>query len=204
MSCFWDSIYSQLILEDYNFIGENKPPNIEGLVHLMKKRNKRIDNVTWQKTYLSHHEKNEHNTAINVYNVNGIRNGHLTSVCDSFLLLICEVFCVSIEHKFMGTKLFYDNTKKSRKCLKFSSNSGHFQVDPAAVRNNRTTQNRLNRVRNMAINQSKNENNTSLPKKQTKNLRKPPEPFNDPRPSWRANPQKYMEWRQRMRSMSIR
>ena len=102
----------------------------------------------------------------------------------------------------MGAKLFYDNTKKSRKCLKFSSNSGHFQVDPSVSKNNTSSQNRLNRIKNMAINQTKRENNTSLPKKQIKILRKPP--INEPKPSWRANPDKYMEWRQRMRSMSIR
>jgi len=197
MSCFWDSIYSQLILEDYNFIGENKPTNIEGLVHLMKKRNKRIDNVTWQKTYLSHYEKNEHNTAINVYNVGGIRNGHLTSVCDSFLLLVCELFNVSIEHKFMGAKLFYDNTKKSRKCLKFSSNSGHFQVDPSISRNNGNYQHRLQNLKNKTIVDSKKrENNTSLPQQNIKTLQQN-------KPSWRANPEGYKLWRQQMRSMKI-
>lgn len=197
MSCFWDSIYSQLILEDYNFIGENKPTNIEGLVHLMKKRNKRIDNVTWQKTYLSHNEKNEHNTAINVYNVGGIRNGHLTSVCDSFLLLVCEIFCISIEHKFMGTTLFYDNAKKSRKCLKFSSNSGHFQVDPSVSRNNRSAQHRLQNLKNKTILDSKKkEINTSLPQQNIKTLQQN-------KPSWRANPEGYKLWRQQMRSMKI-
>ena len=112
MSCFWDSIYSQLNLEDYNFIGENRPPNIEGLVHLMKKiRNKRIDNVTWQKTYLSHNEKNEHNTAINVYNVGGIRSGHLTSVCDSFLLLVCDSLCFN-RTQIYGNKTVLRQYKK--------------------------------------------------------------------------------------------
>ena len=197
MSCFWDSIYSQLVLEDYNFIGENKPTNIEGLVHLMKKRNKRIDNVTWQKTYLSHYEKNEHNIAINVYNVGGIRNGHLTSVCDSFLLLVCEVFCISIEHKFMGTTLFYDNAKNSRKCFKFSSNSGHFQVDPSISRNNGNYQQRLQNLKNKTILDSKKEeNNTSLPQQNIKTLQQN-------KPSWRANPEGYKLWRQQMRSMKI-
>ena len=81
----------------------------------MKSKNKRIDNVTWQKSYLSSNEKNEHNTAIQVYNIGGIKNGHLTSVCDSFLLLLCEVFCISITHNFMNTSIQYANLKKSRK-----------------------------------------------------------------------------------------
>ena len=67
----------------------------------------------------------------------------------------------------MGTKLFYDNTKNSRKCLKFSSNSGHFQVDPSVSRNNRSAQTRLDRVRNQGINplqKKKRENKPSLNK----------------------------------------
>ena len=72
MTCYWDSIYSQLNVEDYKFIGVDTPPNIESLVRLMKSKNKYINNVTWQNSYLSHDEKKEHYTAIDVYNIKGI------------------------------------------------------------------------------------------------------------------------------------
>ena len=86
MTCYWDSVFSQLDLEDYKFIGVNKPNNIKDLIRLLKSKNKYVDNVTWQKEYLSHGEKKEHYTAVDVYDIKGINNGHLTSVCDSFLL----------------------------------------------------------------------------------------------------------------------
>lgn len=195
MTCFWDSIYSQLDLEDYKYIGFEKPSRIEDLIRILKTKNKNVDNVTWQKTYLSHNEKDEHFTAVKVYNITNIKNGHLTSVCDSFLLLICEIFEVSITHRFMNTTLHYDNLKNSRKTLKFTSNSGHFQNAPNVKNNNnRTTQNRLNRIRNNAINVNTNikiKNNNSTNQKIEK------------APSWRARPQEYLAWREKMRNMKI-
>ena len=56
MTCYWDSLYSQLDLEDYKFIGANKPNNIEDLIRLLKSKNKYVDNITWQKEKLSFNE----------------------------------------------------------------------------------------------------------------------------------------------------
>ena len=183
MTCFWDSIYSQLDLEDYKYIGIEKPSNIRKLIHTLKSKNKSIDHVTWQKVYLSLNEKGEHYTAIEVYDMGGIKNGHLTSVCDSFLLLICELFDISITHKFMNTNIMYENTKHSRKTLKFTSNSGHFQNAYSVNKNIKTTQSRLDRIKEKAVHESKQKKK---------------------RPSWRAQPNEYLAWRENMRNMKIR
>jgi len=202
MTCYWDSIYSQLDVEDYKFIGVDTPPNIESLVRLMKSKNKNINNVTWQNSYLSHDEKKEHFTAIDVYNIKGIYKGHLTSVCDSFLLLLCEVFCISVNHTFLNTNIKYENVKKSRKTLRFSSNRGHFQNAGRALKN-KSSLSRLERVKQKAINDSKTINN---PKEF--NILKNNIPFivkrTEKRPSWRADPEGFKIWRERMRSMKIR
>jgi hypothetical protein len=196
MTCYWDSIYSQLDVEDYKFIGVDIPPNIESLVRLMKSKNKHINNVTWQNSYLSHDEKKEHFTAIDVYNIKGIYKGHLTSVCDSFLLLLCEVFCISVNHTFLNTNIKYENVKKSRKTLRFSSNRGHFQNAGRALKN-KSSLSRLERVKQKAISDSKSVNNSK-----TKTL--PTVKRTEKRPSWRADPEGFKIWRQRMRSMKIR
>lgn len=128
MTCYWDSLYSQLDLEDYKTVGIVKPNNIEDFIKLLKSKNKEVDNVTWQNEYLSSNEKKEHYIAVDVYNIKGIRDGHLTSVCDSFLLLVCEIFCISIGHIFLNTLINYKNVKISRKCLSFRSDKGHFRV----------------------------------------------------------------------------
>ena len=152
MTCYWDSIYQELDLEDYKFLGVNKPNNIEGLIKLLKCKNKIIENVTWQNDHLSHNEKNEHFKAIKEYDIGGIKNGHLTSVCDSFLLLICEIFNITIEHRFMNTPIKYTRIG-SRKLLRFSSNNGHFQNVGKAQNK---TQNRLDKIKKEAIEKSTN------------------------------------------------
>ena len=190
MTCYWDSLYSQLDLEDYKFIGVNKSNNIQDLIRLLKSKNKYVDNVTWQKEKLSFNEKKEHYTAIDVYDINGIKNGHLTSVCDSFLLLVCELFNVSIRHRFLNTNIMYDNLLQSRKTLEFSSNGGHFQNAGAAKKTN-SSQSRLERIRNQAINNSKNKM-LNMNQKIEK------------RPSWRGNPEAFKRWRQQLRTMNIK
>lgn len=189
MTCFWDSIFSELSVEDYQFIGHNKCNNIVELIKLLKSKNPSISNVTWQKEKLSNSEINEHHTAIKVYDINGIKNGHLTSICDSFLLLVCQVFNVSIEHRFMNTPIYYDNIKNSRKTIRFSSNSGHFQNAPNASSIVKTTQSRLDRIRQKAIDDSQKAIQDS------QHIKK--------KPSWRANPKKFEKWRQNMRNMKI-
>lgn len=188
MTCYWDSVFSQLDLEDYKFIGTDKSNNIQDLIRLLKSKNKYVDNVTWQKEKLSFNEKKEHYTAIDVYDIKGIKNGHLTSVCDSFLLLVCELFNVSIHHRFLNTNIMYDNLLQSRKTLEFSSNGGHFQNAGRAKKIN-SSQSRLERIRNQAINNSKN---------QTRQMNQKIEK----RPSWRANPESFKKWRQQMRNMN--
>ena len=160
MTCYWDSIYQELELEDYKILGVNKPNNIEGLIQILKNKNKIMDNVTWQDKYLSKKKKKEHYKAIKEYNIRDIKNGHLTSVCDSFLLLICELLNITIEHRFMNVPIKYTRNM-SRKLIRFTSNTGHFQnVNTKSTINK--TQNRLDRIREQARSDSTRQSWRSL------------------------------------------
>jgi len=94
-------------------------------IQKLKEKNKLVD-VLWQGKQLRIQEKKEHFEAVKGYNINGIKNGHLTSICDSFLLLICDLLNVNIEHKYLHNIIIYQTKKKCRKTLKFKSNKGHF------------------------------------------------------------------------------
>ena len=76
--------------------------------------------------HLKEQEKKEHFEAIKCYNIKGIRNGHLTSICDSFLLLLCHLLNINIHHKYLNTNIVYSTPKTVRKTLYFRSNRGHF------------------------------------------------------------------------------
>lgn len=128
MTCFWDGIIEALEHGDYIKIGCNGMLNKHQLIDILKTRNVKIENVTWNGNRISNVEKGEHYEAIKNYDKGGINGGHLCSSCDSFLLLISEIFEVNIKHLYLNVEMEYLNTKKSSKTLKFASNGGHFWV----------------------------------------------------------------------------
>ena len=127
MSCFWDAIRKTLNTEDYKLLDAEKKSN-KDLVLLLKKYNKICIDVKWNGKILKIQELEEHYKAIKEYNENKINNGHLTSICDSFLLLLASLFRVNIIHNYCGIEIKYE-VNKERKTLKFKSNKGHFMFD---------------------------------------------------------------------------
>ena len=125
MTCFWDSILSCLTIEDFKLLGVNKKLNREGLIERLKTKNCLVDTL-WQGKPLKKQEKQEHFEAIKCYNIKGIHNGHLTSICDSFLLLLCHLLKINITHKYLNNNIIYKTINPVRKTLHFKSNRGHF------------------------------------------------------------------------------
>ena len=125
MTCLWDGIMKSLNQNDFKFINEKKTNTYE-FIKMLKKRTRGMTNVLWQGKLLREQEINEHIQAIKEYDINGISGGHLTSVCDSFLLLLCEIFKVNIIHRYMNIEIKYLNKEQSRKTIHYSSNNGHF------------------------------------------------------------------------------
>jgi hypothetical protein len=125
MTCFWDSILSCLTIEDFKLLGVNKKINREGLIQQLKSKNCLVDTL-WQGKPLKEQEKKEHYEAIKCYNIKGIYNGHLTSVCDSFLLLLSHLLNINIQHKYLKINISYCTSNPIRKTLYFKSNKGHF------------------------------------------------------------------------------
>tara|TARA_Y100000590_G_C15403168_1_gene894646 strand:+ start:285 stop:671 length:387 start_codon:yes stop_codon:yes gene_type:complete len=125
MTCFWNGILSAI--SDFTPIGLSKKPSPRIFATAMKKHNTRVNNVFWNGTKLKEQEIDEMFEAVSDYNINGISNGHLCSICDYFLSLVCEIFIVDIEHTYLNTKIKYTNSKNTKKpLLKFRSNRGHF------------------------------------------------------------------------------
>lgn len=126
MTCFWDGILQALDTSDFQVVGCNNRLNRRQLIDLLKNNNVEIEDVTWNGKKLTKQEMKEHFEAIKDYNINSINQGHLCSSCDSFLLLICQLFNVNIKHLYMNVNIEYQNEKIQRKTLNFASNHGHF------------------------------------------------------------------------------
>jgi len=123
MTCFWDSILASLSDEDLQILGTDR--KIEHLITVLKKKNKKTTSL-WQGNDLSLKERKEYFDAVEDYNIKDIYNGHLTSICDYFLLLISDLLDLSIEHHFLNIKIVYIPSGNIRRHIRFKSDSGHF------------------------------------------------------------------------------
>lgn len=127
MTCFWDAIVSSLNKDDFELFGEkNFTINRQTVINFLKSKNTKCNNVLWQNQKLKEQELNEHIEAVKCYNIKGIGRGHWTSTCDSFLLLICQLFKVNINHKYCKTMITYKNSETVRRTINFNSNTRHF------------------------------------------------------------------------------
>ena len=70
-------------------------------------------------------EKEENMTHINDYNSSTIQNGYLCSICDPFLLLITEIFCIEIIHHYNNNIIYYKHTEIVNYTITIYSNNNH-------------------------------------------------------------------------------
>ena len=127
MTCFWDGILRKLSRNEHKLLGDFKPVDKRAFIQLLKAKAKPMRNVWWQGAKLEEKFMKEAVDDIKSYKINLINHGHLTSTCDPFLLLICELCQVTIIHSYLNHKIEYKNIKNSTRTIQFSSNRGHFQ-----------------------------------------------------------------------------
>ena len=112
MSCFWDSILNKLKEEDFQKV-LNHPgkPKSKKFAELLKLNNKKTNDVLWKNQYLTEKQCDENYEHIQEYDLSVVDQGYYCSVCDPFLLLICELFMINIQHVYIGTNIEYTHKK---------------------------------------------------------------------------------------------
>ncbi|AYV83903.1 MAG: hypothetical protein Hyperionvirus13_46 [Hyperionvirus sp.] len=140
MTCFWRGIIIALgPMRIENVLGyklakrkKKKSTYVpDGFVKALMTAGKGVlaNDVLFNGAAISEQEKKEYATWIDTYDSTDIENGHLTGLCDPFLLLICQLFQINIEHKAKDGLRTYTNTKAPPKSLiKFKSTKNHFQA----------------------------------------------------------------------------
>ena len=117
MTCFWDALRSKL----------NISSNIENFIIDLKNRNNKNKNILWNNTEFTDKQIEENYSHINDFNEKNVYNGYDCSICDPFLILICDLYNISIHHNYMGYNMIYENKQNvSGTILYFQSDSGHF------------------------------------------------------------------------------
>ena len=111
MSCFWDAVLNKLKIEDLNKLNYSGKPGPKEFADLLKKHNIITENVLWNSQLLTKKQCEENYEHIKDHQSSKINQGYDCSICDPFLILICELFIININHNYLGNKIDYTNKK---------------------------------------------------------------------------------------------
>ena len=136
MSCFWNGILNSL---RGDWFPEKVGTHPESLLAWFQCLNPNISElqalVFWQDGTLSQKLLEEHKIWVKHYSSKDLHQGHWTSTCDPFLVLLCFATQANIEHRYRGTTIKYTcQGPGSPGTLYFSSNSGHFEFSRRDIR----------------------------------------------------------------------
>ncbi len=116
MSCFWVGLISALKLGV-------QPAS---LIQTLKDRNTETKRVTWNGATLKNRMFAENKAWIDALDAKTVNNGYDCSTCDPVLLLVSELFDVSIYHNYNGTNITYTNKDHPGNVIHVRSDRGHF------------------------------------------------------------------------------
>jgi hypothetical protein len=117
-NCFWNAVIK---LTDQN--------SIHNLFNHLKENNILCLNVVHNDKLLTEKEQYELIMWITERNIDQeIGNGHDCSTCDPYLVLICQLYKVNIDHVYCGHLVTYRHTNpKDDTIHRFTSNKSHFK-----------------------------------------------------------------------------
>ena len=123
MSCFWDTLIKNIKREDLKKILNLNTSNPTEFAELLKKNNIKTKNVMWNDIKITDKQLEENYNHIKDYNSSSIKNGYDCSTFDPFLILISEIFNISINHNYLGNSIKYTNNHNYT--INITSNKGH-------------------------------------------------------------------------------
>ena len=125
MTCFWRGLIKQLTVDDFTRAFKIKhKPDYKEFVKLLIQSNTKLINVKHNGTALSEKQINEALEHIDSINIKKIGKGYFCSTCDPVIMLVAQLFTLSINHDYNGSVIKYTIDGAVRE-LNLRSNKTH-------------------------------------------------------------------------------
>jgi hypothetical protein len=118
MSCVWKGLIECLHLKI----------TPEAFCTLIKTKNRDTPDMMINNVPISPQIQKNNIDHISEIKVKDVNKGYLCSTADPLLLLVGQIYNVTIEHIYCGAKIIYENKNASR-IIYVASNQGHFWAD---------------------------------------------------------------------------
>ena len=125
MSCYWDALINKINEKDIFIILDLKYVNPANFAKSLKKKNKKVNTILINNFKLTDNQQNENFEHIKNYNINNINNGYDCSTCDPFLILISDIFSITIKNNYNNNLIIYKPIAHSRYEICLNNNNNH-------------------------------------------------------------------------------
>lgn len=125
MSCFWDTLLKRIKSNDLIYLLNNDKITPINFALKLKKKNKIVKNIIINGKKITKNQQNENYNHIINYNINTINDGYYCSTFDPFLILIANIFSITINNNFDNNLIIYKPYIYSRYEIELKNNKGH-------------------------------------------------------------------------------
>ena len=125
MSCYWNTLIKNIKHNDIKNILNIKNINPFRFAKELKNKNKLINTILVNNNKIKEQQQKENFDHIKEYNPKTVNNGYLCSTCDPFLILIANLFSITIINNYIGNIITYKPISYSRYTITIKNDNGH-------------------------------------------------------------------------------
>jgi hypothetical protein len=125
MSCFWDTLISKINKNDIHNVLKIDNINPTNFAKELIKINKLVNTILVNNNEITNNQQKENYEHIKNYDIGTIKNGYDCSTFDPFLILISDLFSITINNNYDNCLIIYKPIAHSRYNIKINNNKGH-------------------------------------------------------------------------------
>ena len=127
MSCYWDTLIKKINKKDIELLLDLKVNMIKPkfFAKYLKRKNKLVNTILCNNNKITEQQQKENFEHIKEYNIDIVNNGYLCSTSDPFLILIADIFSITINNYYNNSLIVYKPIAISRYDISINNDKGH-------------------------------------------------------------------------------